>query len=128
MIPDVNAIAAHLTNAGLAGGSTGWPIQKLAAQDEPDQAVVIYATGGAAPEQAVDRAWREPSFQVMVRGVANAGAQSCAAKADAIVTALDRATVNGFAYFRATQSSPIPLGPDEQGRQRFVVNFRAGEA
>jgi hypothetical protein len=62
----VDAIVSTLTTAGVL--TAGWPANGLAAQDEPDTVVTIYETDGPDPEQASDRRWRRPTFQVAVRG------------------------------------------------------------
>jgi minor capsid protein len=124
----LDGIAGHLVASGIAGGATTWPIHKLVAQDEPDQIVAIYPTGGPEPLQATDRAWREPTVQVMARGKALQGSQAAADKAEAILLELDRAQITGFVFLRATQSGAVSISTDDQGRARFVVNFRAGEA
>lgn len=123
----VNAIAAHLVTAGLAGGSTGWTVSKLRSIDTPDQLIVVRETGGLEPEQATDRRYRRPTFQIEVRG-SREDAQAPSEKAEAILTALDRATVSGFTVFRAQQSTPFGLGLDGNGRPSFAVNFRGGES
>ena len=107
----------------VAGGSTGWAIHKFSAQETPDQTITIYETGGPPPEQATNRRWVMPSFQVVARSKIQANAE---AKAQAVFTALDRADVDGFAYLTAQQSTPISLGPDVNGRHRFALNFRGG--
>jgi len=123
----VDAIAAHLLSESLAGGSTGWAIHRLKSQDSPDQNVTIYETGGQAPEQATDRTFRQPSFQIAVRG-ARDDSQAASEKAEAILVALDRATIAGFDLVRATQSTPFSAGSDANHRPLFTVNFRAGES
>jgi hypothetical protein len=119
----VDTIGTWLATAGLAGGSTGWAIQKYGAVETPDQMVVIYETGGPPPEQATNRRWAMPTFQLVARSKVQATAE---AKAQAIFDALDRADVNGFAFFNAQQSTPLALDPDASGRHRFALNFRGG--
>ena len=58
----LDAIGSWLTSEGVAGGSTGWTIHKLAALDAPDQTITIYQTGGPAPEQATDRKVADPDL------------------------------------------------------------------
>lgn len=120
----VDAIASHLTTAGVV--TTAWPAHKLGVHDSPDQSITIYETGGPEPEQASDRRWRRPTFQVVARAAVGE-AQAANLKAMAVLTTLDRASVSGFDHFRATQSAPFPIGPDPLGRPLFAVNFRAGE-
>ena len=121
----VDAIASHLTTAGVV--TAQWPAHKLGVQHTPDQSITIYETGGPEPEQAADRRWLRPTFQVVARAAVG-DAQAANLKAMAALTALDRATVSGFAYVRATQSAPFQVGPDPNGRPLFSVNFRAGES
>jgi Bacteriophage minor capsid protein len=119
----VDTIATWLTTNGLAGGSTGWVVQKYAAAETPDQMIVIYQTGGPPPEQATNRRWAMPTFQLMARSKVQATAE---AKAQAIFDSLDRADLNGLAFFNVQQSTPSALGPDVNGRHRFALNFRGG--
>lgn len=120
-------IAAVLTTAGVAGGATGWVIHKYASQPTPDQVIVLSWTGGPV-EQATDRAWSSPTFQAMVRGKPNQGPAGAAAKANEVIAALNRATVNGFEYVVAQQAKPVGIGEDENGRHLFSTNFRGGES
>jgi hypothetical protein len=122
------AIVSHLATAGLVDGGTGWASQQLIDASPSVKAVIVRETGGMEPEQATDRAWRRPSFQIEARAPT---AKLAADKIGAVMAALDRAPVNGFGYFRASQSTPLYLGGDpwEFGeRHRFVINFRAGES
>ena len=121
MSANLDAIASHLTTAGIV--TAAWPAHKLAAQDAPDQAVTLYETGGPN-DQATDRAWGRPTFQVVARALT---AKLASDKAEAVRAALDRAVVSGFDHVVATQAAPTYLGPDEKGRPRFGVNFRSGE-
>ena len=121
----VDAIAAHLVGAGLVPAP--WEVDKLGAQPTPDQTITIYETGGPEPEQASDRAWRRPTFQLVTRA-APGGNKTASDKAHQILTTLNRASVNGFKVFSAQQSVPVTIGPDEKGRPLFAVNFRGMEA
>jgi Bacteriophage minor capsid protein len=118
----LDAVAAHLTTAGVA--SSSWPAHKHAAQNDPDTAITLYETGGPV-EHASDRSWAEPSFQAVARALTIKLARD---KAEAVRLALDAAAVSGFDHFIATQATPLYLGPDERGRHRFSINFRAGES
>lgn len=120
----VDAIETALTTAGVIGGN--WVAHKLAGQEQPDTAVIIYETAGPEPEQATDRRWRRPTFQITVRG-SRYDAKAASDKAHAALVALDRATIAGFNHFRAAQSVPFYAGPDGAGRPTFTVNFRGGE-
>lgn len=121
----VDSIATHLVTAGVA--TPAWPVHKLGAQDLPEQSITIYESGGPMPEQSVDRRWRRPTFQIVARG-GRGDSQAASDKAHEICVTLDRAAVSGFDYFFAMQSAPVSIGPDEEGRPLFAVNFRAGES
>lgn len=116
----VDAIATHLTNAGVA--ESGWEVDKLGSQPTPHQTITIYETGGPEPT-GKDRRVRRPSFQIVTRAGPGA-AQAASDKAHAVIVALDGASVGGFGLFIATASAPITIGPDEVGRPMFVTNFR----
>jgi hypothetical protein len=119
----LDAIGVVLTNAGVVGGASGWSMQKLASGDSPVQTVTLYEAGGVEPEAATDRSWSQPRFQVVTRALTDKLAND---KAWVVLTTLHRANVSGFDHFLATQSTPIAVGPDQNGRPRYAVNFRAG--
>jgi Bacteriophage minor capsid protein len=119
----LDAIGAVLTNAGVVGGTTGWAMLKLASGDSPIQTVTLYEVGGLEPETATDRSWGQPRFQVVTRAATDKLAND---KAWAILAALHRASVSGFDHFLSTQSTPIAIGPDQNGHPRYAVNFRGG--
>lgn len=123
----LDAIETYLVDQGLAGGSTDWPISKFRSAVH-GKAVVLQQTGGPPPEQASDRRWENPTFQLMVQGEA-LDAEPASDKAQAIMRALDRAdTVDGFVDIFAQQSSPLPLGLNERQEPRYVVNIRGLQA
>lgn len=91
----------------------------------PNDAVGLYSIGG--PPSDVKLGYDDPSVQIIVRG--GADARDPAGRAAAIYAALhglhdhtlpDGTYVVGCA---ADQSAPVRLGPDENGRERFSLNF-----
>ena len=117
-------ISTALTNAGVVGGSTGWAVQRRHMQSDPDKVVVIYETGGDAPEQrwAIDY----PGFQIRVRSAADdfVGARQ---KLLDVFNTLHSGEVNiggAYVFCYCIQSGPIPMGADEVRRPSFVQNYR----
>lgn len=123
----LDAIASYLEAQSVAGGSTGWPINKFRSAVH-GKVVVLQQTGGPPPEQASDRRWENPTFQILIQGDPLA-AEATSDKAEEIMRALDRAsTVSGFVDVFAQQSGPLSLGLNERQEPRFAVNVRGLQA
>jgi len=119
-------VADRLQTAGV--GTKGVDLFKIMDPGRPDTAVIVYATQGVAPMDAMgSRAVvvEQPTVHVLIRGATGALAE---AKANAVLRALHKfsGTINTtrYLFIRALQS-PFDVGPDEKGRPRYVVNFRA---
>lgn len=98
--------------------------------DTPNNVIALFRTGGADPNHTFEaRAFSNPTFQVRVRNISYAMAES---KAQQVVLALDgltEHTINGTRYISIMQQSDLlPLGKDSKGRSEFTVNFRVREA
>lgn len=120
-------IAASLVAAGIGSldGTMDWMIFQYYMQDQPDNAICLYETGGKPPDTRF--ALDHPGFQVRVRSAANTP-QIARAKMQAI---FDRLHANdepvtlgaGYVYCYAQQTGVIPIGQDEKRRPAFVQNY-----
>jgi hypothetical protein len=111
-----------LISEGL--NSDGFLISAGREPDSPDRTITVYQTGGEDPIPDLD-IWR-PSIQVRVRAEREDIAWN---RLDAIRNFLSRDNtnlfVNGTRYIGVWQTTDIlPLGHDENNRQRLVANFR----
>jgi len=121
----LDAIATALSDASIAGGSTGWDLTKGSIHEEGDKAVTILEAGGGVPDQDGSGAAEHdfPEFQIRVRG-AVFGYEAARAKMKQVFDTLNNATVSGFVFIYAN-SSPLPLGLDDNNRPEIVLNFSA---
>jgi len=92
----------------------------------PDKCVTIYDTSGYPAE--LDYTYQRPTFQIKVRG--NKGGYRAAHELAQAIRDLLHGThnenVNGARYILiAIESDVGSIGPDEQERPQFTVNFRA---
>lgn len=94
--------------------------------DAPDNIICLFQSGGFDPSHSFDsRQFEEPTFQVRIRNVSYAMADT---KAQAIKDALDgqtELTINGNRYISIFQQGDIlPLGKDSKNRSELSLNFR----
>lgn len=94
--------------------------------DTPDNIVALYHSGGADPSHTFSsREFEEPTFQVRIRNVSFAMAET---KANAIKDVLDGLTeqsINGNRYLSIFQQGDIlPLGKDSKNRTELTLNIR----
>lgn len=99
--------------------------------DTPDACIAVYEYAGNPPSKMGDN--RQPGLQVRSRAQSYATAR---ANIEAVYTLLsaigdefqdtapDGVEINGTLYlhFETTQE-PVPLGPDERGREEIALNF-----
>jgi hypothetical protein len=122
-------LAQYLNDQGLGlfdpTGATG-DIFLETMPDVPDDAVAIYATAGLPPD--VRTSIGRPSVQIVVRG--GRDPRDAAGRAAQIFTALHKLHAMTFVpggtwvmLCAAKQSQPIGLGPDENRRYEFSINF-----
>ncbi|MEC0167860.1 minor capsid protein [Paenibacillus graminis] len=93
------------------------------AAGNPDDCAYVRITGGGIPSEWSSVA--RPSFQVIIRSKSTATAE---AKGNALITALHGKTEFVIGNTRvvkclADQSAPWYLGPDENSRALYSVNF-----
>lgn len=129
----LDEIATRLVSqsvGGLPGTSestaTGWTIYARELNDAPDQSIALIPSGGFTVGN-VDRQYRMPTFQVLVRGSQTASS-ALETKVAGIQTALDRfdGTISGVNYVDVQQQGePAFLGRDEKERPLYSLNFVA---
>jgi hypothetical protein len=129
----LDRIEDHLIAEGVAGGSTGWAIQKSFLAPGPDKVVAIFETTGeepGIPKAQGEQAYDKPTFQVRVRGVA-LGYEEARKKIQECFVALhanEPMATSGepaFVYLYAIHSGPLPLGLDSNNRPSLTWNFVA---
>lgn len=91
--------------------------------ENPDDCAYVRITGGGAPSEWSSVAY--PAFQVVIRSKKAATAE---AKGNALLSALHAKTefmIGGTRVVKclADQSTPWYLGPDENGRALYSINF-----
>lgn len=92
----------------------------------PNEAVALYTSGGVESDHR--DGYDEPNVQALVRGTKDA--RTALAKAQAVYSALHGlrnvilAAGTELVGISALQSGPIRLGPDENGRHLYTLNFR----
>lgn len=119
-------IASALVGAGIGTDveNADWQVFVGYMQATPDRAICVYETPGEAPLErwAIDY----PSFQIKVRGKPD-DYDAVRQKFQDIFLALHANESNigtVFVYCYARQSSPTPMGQDENRRPSLVWNFR----
>ena len=122
-------VAQFITDNVSEVTAGSYSILKSYKSNSPDKQVVIYETGGSAPETTFDADY--PTFQIQVRGE-KFGYEATHAVAFAIYRALHIAVVldqdvsppSTYVYCYAMGSGVLPLGHDEKDRPEFTMNFR----
>lgn len=123
MTAPLELIASFIENAGLAGGTTAWPLYKSFMPPTPDNAVAIFESGGDQTDGTDDAIkYDQPRFQLRVRAALfeYAAAQ---AKIHEIFKLLEDADIDGFVYVFAADGGPLPMGYDENNRPELSWNF-----
>lgn len=109
----------------VVGGSTGWVLKVGKTVAEPDQVIVMYDTGGQAPNPkwAVDF----PTIQAMVRGKPNdyGTAWAKAREVRDALLGLDSVTIGSDRWVSVTCPGDVGfVGYDDSQRPMLSVNFR----
>lgn len=125
-------LAGYLTNQGVAGTDTEWPLYTHAqpaptgaAPTIPVRAATLYPTSGRPPP---GRRGMEMYSGLQIRVRCERGADELAiAFLSALVTALHRITSqqigqSNIRWIERDQSEPFSLGPDSGGRPEFTFN------
>lgn len=119
-------IADRLEDLGIA--TKGTDLFKSMDPGSTDRAVTVYAMGGGAPMDAMGAnavTLEQPAFRVVVRAPTMSEVES---RINAVVTGLHKyvGTINTVRYlYIRVLTSPVDVGPDERGRPRMAVTFRA---
>jgi len=87
--------------------------------DTPDNSVCIYNTGGY-PKSLSGTFMSEPTFQIKVRNVSYAAAESLC---ETIIGLLHGKSTTKLLMIE-TQSEALDLGRDESNRSEMSINFR----
>lgn len=122
-------IIAALVAAGLGqsdDSAADWMIYGNYMQATPAKAICVYTAGGPPPETRTPADY--PNIQIKVRGAAD-GFEEMAAKEEAIYLFLQAGDApaqfgDAYVYCYAIQSSPIPMGQDENRQPAAVRNYR----
>lgn len=123
-------IAAYLEaeGVGVYGGNGDWSIHVGRSPLAPNNVVVLFDTGGPAAILE-DIAFREPTFQVLVRGDDYAASRAVLEEIDRILVqpfnAVERTIGESFYVGIWVTSDMIDLGRDENDRFRMSANYRA---
>lgn len=98
--------------------------------DQPDTCVAIMPDGGRPQLSKIP--YDLPAVQLLARAVDPAAAHDVAMAGYGALNCLDHVTLDDggadevfLVGMTATQSHPIPLGPDDARRHEFAVNFDA---
>lgn len=119
-------IATQLQDDGVGGiagggGDLTWTIYRSFQPDTPDQVIVISELPGDPRDQTEGISYEFPGFQITVRAE-EMMYDIARAKIDDIISSLNNVTISGFVYVFA-DTSPIPLGYDENQRPVIALNF-----
>lgn len=119
-------IKTYLESQSIIGSGTGWTCVLDWMPPEPDQVVVITASGGFAPHRRTDE--RQPTFQVRARSTKTSG-QSAKDILESIFSALNgiaNQKVNGN-YYREilAQGEQLAMGRDDNNRFEYTQNYLA---
>ena len=118
LLDDVGTL---ITNASLTGGATGWVLNKAFMSDSQDKIITVME-GVARPSDHTSGTGHDyPSVQILVRG-SKLDYSTARTKMDAVISALNDATVSGQVYMLLRQS-PLPLGYDALQRPMISANF-----
>lgn len=132
LLDDVAVRLVSQSVAGLSGTTTatatGWTLFKAVLPPAPDKVVAVFETGGRANENNEGGLLDRPTFQVRVRGTANAY-EVARTKIAAVRTALEgvlNESVNSRYYAgMLADAEPFPLPVDANNRPSLVMNFTA---
>lgn len=115
-------IADYLAGQGI--GTVGTDIFVGRVFGDPDNMVVVLATGGPQPNVNI-AGLKEYTFQVFIRNTSYSAGNT---KLEAVRTALQVKINLSLANHRAlnilAQSEGGHIGQDEEGRDEFSINFR----
>lgn len=125
----LESIATYLDSAGVGvyrPSSVGGTIYIAYMPPQPDEVIVLFPTGGAAP--GVRLPYDNPTFQVRVRG--SRDPRTGFSKAMDVYDALqsvhqDQLPGESVTIIQATQSAPVSIGADENGRIEYTQNYTA---
>lgn len=126
----LNDIGDYLSSGGLGTLGTNLFLGMLPAA--PDNAAVVYETGGRSPARAMHSAAGQatmtyPHIQVVCRGGTDAYevARALAQKAFLLLDGLPHRAINTTCYLGgvALQAEPFLMGRDEQNRPLIACNY-----
>lgn len=115
----VDEIAQYLRSNGIV------TVYETTMPDVPDKAVAVYEYGGPAPEFNHDgQAWENPRIQCVSRAPTYPEARQQAQQVYNLLNGQTNVVINGGGYLsiKALQS-PFPILPDNNQRDRVVINF-----
>lgn len=115
---------AAAAGVGIPGSNSGWAIFVSSEPESPNTTITFFDTGGSAPNPRF--LLDNPSVQIRIRGNVD-GYSEAFAKAQELkdlFLGLPSQDINGTRYVAITMASDvIPLGLDDSGRPKMVLNF-----
>jgi hypothetical protein len=117
---------SQITNLKYDEDGTSGNVFISAYPSAPDVVVGVYPTGGNPVEEYLE--WDKPTFQIVVRGDRNPKTASDLSQSifDILNDFWKGYLVDGGTYIwhiSGVQSAPNYLGPDENGRHEYSLNF-----
>jgi len=119
-------LAQHLETKGVGtfGGSSSWAISVSREPVEPDDAVTLYDTGGAAPVLFNEKT-RDETIQVRVRSKDYLSAYNKHDEIFGFLNAIINETIGGDDFIGVwLQSDILNVGRDDNDRQILTANYR----
>jgi hypothetical protein len=117
-------VAQYLADQGFPGAE--WTLVRGRMPSQPDQVLAVFPAGGASPEGKYDL--RYPLIQLRARGKKDEQTPAyLKLEAAAALLRGTRAQQMGAGHYVhfVQQGDVLPLGPDQNGRHEYTVNFRA---
>jgi hypothetical protein len=115
----VDEIAQYLREGGIV------KVYEAAMPDAPDKCVAVYEYPGVGPQFSHDgQAWENPRIQVLSRAPTYPDARQQAQEVYNLLNGKTNVNIEGGNYLmiKALQS-PFALTPDDNQRDRVVINF-----
>lgn len=115
-------IAQHLDNNEY--GTHGVDLFSGQMPPQPKACVAVLRTGGSTRDASGGET-QEPRFQLLVRAVSYTDAEDKAADIADFLHNISELHINSNRYLAIYQTGDLnDIGPDENGLQKFSVNFR----
>jgi hypothetical protein len=119
----LDVISTFLQDQGI--GLKGTNLFYGSMPDTPDDAVCCYEYAGRSPMMTLaGDSVESPGLQIVARSKSYVSARAKIDQIQVALSGLANQTIQGEKYWLIlANQSPIPLGPDEQGRHKLALNF-----